>query len=40
MSGEYDYLLKVVVADMQVFDVFYEKLVDGVDFSDVTSRFA
>ncbi|MFQ3190514.1 MAG: Lrp/AsnC family transcriptional regulator [Paraglaciecola sp.] len=40
MSGEYDYMLKVVVADMQAFDVFYKTLVDGVDLSDVTSSFA
>jgi Lrp/AsnC family transcriptional regulator len=40
MSGEYDYMLKVVVADMQAFDVFYKRLVDGVDLSDVTSSFA
>lgn len=40
MSGEYDYLLKVVVRDMKAFDVFYKKLVDGVDLSDVTSSFA
>jgi Lrp/AsnC family transcriptional regulator len=40
MSGEYDYMLKVVVADMQAFDVFYKKLVSGIDLSDVTSSFA
>jgi Lrp/AsnC family transcriptional regulator len=40
MSGEYDYMLKVVVADMTAFDVFYKKLVDGIDLSDVTSSFA
>ena len=40
MSGEYDYLLKVMVADMQAFDVFYKKLVSGIDLSDVTSSFA
>ncbi|GAC18069.1 Lrp/AsnC family transcriptional regulator [Paraglaciecola arctica] len=40
MSGEYDYMLKVVVADMQAFDVFYKKLVGGIDLSDVTSSFA
>lgn len=40
MSGEYDYLLKVVVADMQSFDVFYKKLLKGIDLSDVTSSFA
>ena len=40
MSGEYDYMLKVVVADMKAFDVFYKKLVSGVNLSDVTSSFA
>ena len=40
MSGEYDYMLKVVVADMQAFDVFYKTLVEGIDLSDVTSSFA
>lgn len=40
MSGEYDYMLKVVVADMQAFDIFYKKFVNGVDLSDVTSSFA
>jgi Lrp/AsnC family transcriptional regulator len=40
MSGEYDYMLKVVVADMQAFDVFYKKLVTGIDLSDVMSSFA
>lgn len=40
MSGEYDYMLKVVVADLQAFDVFYKKLVEGIELSDVTSSFA
>ncbi|MCC2618113.1 Lrp/AsnC family transcriptional regulator [Aestuariibacter halophilus] len=40
MSGEYDYMLKVVVADMKAFDVFYKKLVNGIALSDVTSSFA
>jgi Lrp/AsnC family transcriptional regulator len=40
MSGEYDYMLKVVVVDMQAFDVLYKKLVEGVELSDVTSSFA
>ena len=40
MSGEYDYMLKVIVADMKAFDVFYKKLVGGVNLSDVTSSFA
>ena len=40
MSGEYDYLLKVMVADMQAFDEFYKTLVSGIELSDVTSSFA
>ncbi|GAC25614.1 glutamate uptake regulatory protein [Paraglaciecola mesophila KMM 241] len=40
MSGEYDYMLKVVVADMKAFDVFYKRLVGGIELSDVTSSFA
>lgn len=40
MSGEFDYLLKVIVTDMKAFDVFYKKLVAGIDLSDVTSSFA
>lgn len=40
MSGEYDYMLKVVVADLKEFDKFYKRLVTGVDLSDVTSSFA
>lgn len=40
MSGEYDYLLKVLVTDMQSFDHFYKRLVSGIDLSDVTSSFA
>lgn len=40
MSGEYDYMLKVVVADMKAFDVFYKTLIGGADLTDVTSSFA
>ncbi len=40
MSGEYDYLLKVLVADMASFDHFYKRLVNGIDLNDVTSSFA
>ncbi|WP_211824925.1 Lrp/AsnC family transcriptional regulator [Kistimonas asteriae] len=41
MSGEWDYLLRVVVSDIQAFDVFYKKLIDSVDgLSNVTSSFA
>ncbi|AMO58711.1 transcriptional regulator [Endozoicomonas montiporae] len=41
MSGEYDYLLRVVTKDIQSFDLFYKKLVNSVDgLCDVTSSFA
>jgi Lrp/AsnC family transcriptional regulator len=39
MTGKYDFMLKVVVADMQVFDVFYESSVDGINLFDVKSSF-
>lgn len=40
MSGEFDYMLKVMVKDMQAFDHFYKRLVNGIDLGDVTSSFA
>ncbi len=41
MAGEYDYMLKVQVADMKRFDHFYKKLVSSVSgISKVTSNFA
>jgi Lrp/AsnC family transcriptional regulator len=40
MSGEFDYLLKVLVTDMDSFDHFYKRLVSGIDLNDVTSSFA
>ena len=41
MAGEYDYLLRVQVADMKRYDDFYKKLVNSVPgLSDVTSNFA
>ena len=41
MAGEYDYMMKVQVADMKCFDEFYKKLVNNVDgISKVTSTFA
>lgn len=40
MSGEYDYLLKVIVADMQRFDHFYKRLIKNMPMGDVTSSFA
>ncbi len=41
MSGEFDYLLRVVVRDIQCFDYFYKQLVNSVDgLADVTSSFS
>ena len=40
MSGEVDYLLKVVVPDIAGFDAVYKRLIAVVDFSDVSSSFA
>ncbi|BBB31291.1 Lrp/AsnC family transcriptional regulator [Neptunomonas japonica] len=41
MSGEYDYLMRIVVADITAFDNFYKRLVEETpDLSDVTSSFA
>jgi Lrp/AsnC family transcriptional regulator len=40
MSGDVDYMLRVVVADMRAYDAFYKRLIDGVSLADVTSRFA
>ncbi|CAH0533947.1 DNA-binding transcriptional activator DecR [Vibrio stylophorae] len=41
MAGEYDYLLRVQVADMAAFDRFYKRLVNEIDgLTDVTSSFA
>lgn len=40
-TGEYDYLLQVVVSDMKGYDSFYKKLVSSVSgLSDVTSSFS
>ncbi|EKY3222476.1 Lrp/AsnC family transcriptional regulator [Cronobacter dublinensis] len=41
MAGEYDYLMRVQVADMKSYDDFYKRLVNRVSgLSDVTSSFA
>jgi Lrp/AsnC family transcriptional regulator len=40
MSGEVDYLLKVVVSSIAAYDSFYKKLVDRIELSSVTSSFA
>ena len=40
MSGEVDYLLRVVVADMAAYDAFYRRLIGHVQLTDVSSSFA
>lgn len=41
MAGEWDYLLRVVVKNIEAFDTFYKKLVNHVPgLSDVTSSFS
>ena len=40
MAGEVDYMLKVVVRDMKMFDEFYKRLIDLTALNDVTSRFS
>ena len=40
MAGDVDYMLRVVVPDIQGYDRFYKKLIAIVPLKDVTSRFA
>jgi Lrp/AsnC family transcriptional regulator len=40
MAGDVDYMLRVVVADMPSYDIFYKKLIGVVALKNVTSRFA
>jgi Lrp/AsnC family transcriptional regulator len=40
MSGDVDYLMRVVVPDMKAYDRFYKELITRVDFSDISSSFA
>jgi Lrp/AsnC family transcriptional regulator len=40
MSGDVDYMLRVLVSDLQAYDTFYKKLIDQAKLSNVTSRFA
>lgn len=40
MSGEVDYLLRVVVPDIAAYDAFYKRLIARVPLGDVTSSFA
>ena len=40
MSGEVDYMLRIVVPDIAAYDSVYKKLIASADLSDVTSSFA
>ena len=40
MSGDVDYLLKVVVPDINAYDDVYKRLIDKIDLDDVSSTFA
>ena len=40
MAGDVDYMLRVVVPDIQGYDTFYKKLIASVALKNVTSRFA
>ena len=40
MSGEIDYLMRVVVPDIAAYDEFYKRLIMQVDMTDVSSSFA
>jgi Lrp/AsnC family transcriptional regulator len=40
MAGDVDYMLRVVVPDIQGYDTFYKKLIATVPLKNVTSRFA
>lgn len=40
MAGDVDYLLRIAVADMAAFDLFYKRLIALLPMKNVTSRFA
>lgn len=40
MSGEVDYLLRIVVPNIGAYDGVYKRLIRGADLSDVSSSFA
>ena len=40
MAGDVDYMLRVVVPDIQGYDTFYKRLIAAVPLTNVTSRFA
>jgi len=40
MSGEVDYLLRVVVPDIRAYDEFYKKMISRIEIAKVSSAFA
>ncbi|MBB3949525.1 MULTISPECIES: Lrp/AsnC family transcriptional regulator [Aureimonas] len=40
MSGDVDYLLRVVVPDIAAYDAFYKRLIARIEIRDVSSSFA
>ncbi len=40
MSGDVDYLLRVVVPDIAAYDAFYQRLIQKIEIRDVSSSFA
>ncbi len=40
MAGDVDYMLKVIVEDIEAFDEFYKRLIGSSAISEVTSRFS
>ncbi len=40
MSGDIDYMMRVVVKDMKAYDQFYQQLIEKIDVADVSSNFA
>jgi Lrp/AsnC family transcriptional regulator len=40
MSGEIDYLLRVVVPDIAGYDAVYKQLIEKIELADVTSSFS
>ena len=40
MSGEVDYLVRIVVPDIPAYDTLYKSIIKKIDLTDVTSMFA
>ena len=40
MSGEIDYLIRLVLPDIDAYDAFFKRLIARIELSDVTSMFA